>query len=65
MAGRRKDTEQLRINVSIDLITLLNILSKKFNKHKGIVLEEMLLDKEKVKKYEQTIFEALEKKHLN
>ena len=61
MAGRRRNTVQIKLSVSMDLSGLINDLSQALNLPKGRVLEELLLDKEKVKKYKEQKITALKK----
>lgn len=61
MAGRRRNTVQIKLNVSMDLSGLINDLSEALNLPKGRVLEEILLDKEKVKEYKEQKITALKK----
>ena len=61
MAGRRRNTVQIKLNVSMDLSGLINDLSEALNLPKGRVLEELLLDKEKMKEYKEQKITALKK----
>ena len=60
MAGRRRDTIQIRVHIDTNLSALIDILSEVHNKPKGRVLEE-LIDMEKVNKYKEKISLALKK----
>ena len=60
MAGRRRDTVQIRVHIRTDLSALIDILSEVQNKPKGIILEE-LIDENKVKQYKDRIETALKK----
>jgi len=60
MAGRRRDTIQIRVHINTNLSALIDILSEVQNKPKGIILEE-LIDEEKVKKYKEKISLAIKK----
>ena len=60
MAGRRRDTVQIRVHIRTDLSALIDILSEIQNKPKGIILED-LIDEKKVKQYKDRIETALKK----
>ena len=58
MAGRRKDTIQLRVHISTELSSIISILSDVNNKPKGVILEE-LLDKTKIEEIKHKIYKAV------
>ena len=60
MAGRRRDTVQIRVHIDTNLSALIDILSEVYNKPKGRVLEE-LIDMKKVNEYKEKISLALKK----
>ena len=56
MAGRRKNTIQIRPNVTIETAMILEILSKRENKSMGVVLEEMLKESKKFVEIKEKIY---------
>ena len=56
MAGRRKNTIQIRPNVTLETAMILEILSKRENKPIGIVLEEMLKESKKFVDIKEKIY---------
>jgi len=56
MAGRRKNTVQIRPNVTLETAMILEILSKKENKSMGIILEEMLKESKKFVEVKEKIY---------
>ena len=56
MAGRRKNTIQIRPNVTLETAMILEILSKKENKSMGIILEEMLKESKKFVEVKEKIY---------
>ena len=56
MAGRRKNTIQIRPNVTLETAMILEILSKKENKSIGVVLEEMLKESKKFVEVKEKIY---------
>ena len=56
MAGRRKNTIQIRPNVTLEIAMILEILSKKENKSMGVILEEMLRESKKFTDIKEKIY---------
>jgi len=56
MAGRRKNTIQIRPNVTLETAMILEILSKRENKSIGVILEEMLKESKKFVDIKEKIY---------